>query len=414
MIAKETQEAFNRALGRSEMYLDLDILIDMSNKAAESGEITNKELYKRNSPGEFGLLKNILSICTQLVGAHLLRYKNSPRVHISFLINNKLGAVAAKDKESGDYFIGLYIGSVWVLRAFFSAMLCSPKVLTWVGDVSVEEVSKLDNPFMINTETLMEFLNANPDQRLVPNDPVRWDAAQILTSYAMQFLALHELGHIVRGHVDYYNLLAEESPIHKLLADSGAQVLPNVDQLGLKLQAMEWDADYFATFHGALASYQVHNVPLSTEENKEVLELWLFAIYSTFRLLSLFPYNANVLASRSHPPAGIRMNMVLNVAGEQIDRLAINFFGREANKEEITELLHTCMRTVETGLQDICDDNELLKLGATNLTYAALEEAHIAKIESACNNIWPDIERFKLEFINPTQDWYWLTLKPNS
>jgi hypothetical protein len=381
-------DSFNFLLGREYgKYLDL---------AAQNEKLTEKG----DGQEEAEFHQSLLDICTSLITVHLRRYINPPKVHVAFLESPTLGAVVILDKQTGDYFIGLYFGSVVVLRAFFATLLTSPKVLPWLGDVKMEDAVKMDNLFLTNMIDVLEFLFAYPEKRVRPNDGMRTNIAQHMTSYAMQFLVMHELGHIVRGHIAHQVSKIKGSGTGNMFIDSTAEELTAEKQVNLEKQALEFDADVFAAFHGVAASYQLAG-SIDSKEKKQALQVWVSSIYSLFRLMSSKRSNTTDLINYTHPPAGLRMIMSLDLAGGQMQNLGEEIFGRKATKEEISEIINNCMRNVEEGIVDISSDLDLTLKDYTIMYSAAAAEVHKRSILGIIDNLFNSVEEFKLEFVNP-------------
>jgi len=339
--------------------------------------------------------QQVITVCEDYIKELLAHYENPPKVYIAFIDNPLLGA--AVGKEGDDYFIGFYNGSIINLQGLFGRMLCSPKVLTLLGDVSNEEAQKINNPYIINAQILIDTIYNYPEHERFPQDEDRRDGVILLTHLAMQFLALHELGHVVRGHLDYQLNKGRSTP-HE---DTSIHMLKPGGQSGLHSQGMEFDADYYATYNGmAFHSRSFQGIELPIDGQMRVMGLWVFAVCSLFRVFGLIPNDAVQLDNYSHPPIGMRMYMLLSNYANRLIEESEDFFGRKLSKEEISKYIQNCLLDVETGFREIGDDEETLKTGFNSYNFAAQHLSHSNKVMKAFNDIWHEIGLFMLKPVN--------------
>jgi len=344
---------------------------------------------------EKAIYQEVLTNCEDYIKELLAQYENPPKVYIAFIDNPLLGA--AVGKEGDDYFIGLYNGSIMILHGLFGRMLCSPRVLPLLGDVSKETEQKINNPYIISAEVLIDTIYNYPEQKRFPKDEDRRNGVILLAHLAMQFLALHELGHIVRGHLDY-KLNNGQSTSHE---DTTIHMVKIGGQSGLHSQGMEFDADYYAT-HNSMAfhSRSFQGIELPLDNQMGIIGLWVFAVCSLFRVFGLIPNDAVQLNNYSHSPMGMRMYMLLSNYANRLQEESEIFFGRRLNKEEISKYIQNCLLDVETGFREIGDDEGTLQTGFNSFIFAAQHLAHSDKVMEAFDDIWHEIEVFMLKPVN--------------
>jgi len=373
---KKIQESFNRIFAKQNgSFYDLNRLNGMPDIKAS--------------------FQQVLTVCEDYIKELLAQYENPPKVYIAFIDNPLLGAAVGKEGE--EYFIGLYNGSIMILQGLFGRMLCSPKVLPLLGDVSKEEAQKINNPYIINAVVLFDTIHNYPEHERFPKDEDRRDGVILLSHLAMQFLALHELGHIVRGHIDYRLNNGQSTP-HE---DSTIHMVKIGGQSGLLSQGMEFDADFFATHNGmAFYSNSFKGLELPLDGRMRVMGLWVFAVCSLFRVFGLIPNDAVQLDDYSHPPVGMRMYVLLSTYANRLQEESEIFFGKRLSKEEISKYIKNCLLDVETGFREIGDDEETLETGFNSFNFDAQHLSHSHKVMKSFNNIRPEIEVFMLKSIN--------------
>jgi hypothetical protein len=365
------------------------------------GKYMNLAAYKQGGYYQYEeeFYQSILDICTGLVEVNLRRYINPPTIHVAFLENSNLGAVVIFDQQTNAYFIGLYFGSIIVLRAFFSTILTSPKVLTWLGDVKKEKSAKIEDILLTNINAIGEFLDTYPNERVRPNEEVRRDAVEQMTHYAMQFLVMHELGHIVRGHIAYRIANSKGSNTNSMYVDSTDEELMPQRQTNIEAQALECDADAFAAFHGVATSYQIVGADNEIAK-RQALDLWLMSMYGLFILLASKRLDISNPMQYEHPPAKLRLSMALFPVMDQMHTISEKLFGKKTTKDEIVMVVGAATIQVEVGIIDTAKHR---KSTFTNDLFmqGPVLEAHRNRIMEAMNILWTEVRKFKLEFVNP-------------
>ena len=394
---EDIQSSFNRVLGDKGKYFDIDLF---SENILMPDIDRTEDIYMKNLLiQEYNFLWFNFNTCKSLIDFHLKRYVNPPKVNFAYLDNYKLGAVAGKGSKNKEFYIGMYFGSAHVMRSLFNKLLCSPNVLPWIGNISMEQSIKFGNPFEITMLMTKDFLDDNPDIRVAPNDPTRRDAARVLTNLAMQFLLMHELGHIVLGHL---YLISSENEANKLLIDTVDNDMAKNKQSNLPSQAMELEADWFASFHCLKTSYQLENVKEITKDSARAIELCVFAITCVFRVMSLKSYDAKYLDNYDHPPLGIRIVMLLDGIGDTLEKNHLNIPNKKFSFQEIKDLLYTVTGDIEKGIIDSCDEPEILRDASKNYISSMSEEDHIQRLKDYLDEVMPVRSKpFKLAFVNP-------------
>lgn len=232
---------------------------------------------------------------------HMKKSYSLPDIHLDFIDNDKsFNAVAFKREKS--YFIGINTETVNRLHIFFKYIMSFPEVLSSIGNSKNEIAPK--NIDLNNFNRIIE-----------PKDKFRMDYSEQLLNSALQFLILHELGHIINGHVD---LIEEWSgiPFISEMADTAEKS----DISKLDFQTLEFDADSFATNIGLQIIFIQYKTKEQLQEHvqpffkslEDAIFLWSFSTYAIFRFLDTNKYDFNGLDNYLHPYPGIRQHSVLD------------------------------------------------------------------------------------------------------
>jgi hypothetical protein len=211
-------------------------------------------------------------------------------VHFDYIENLELNALAF---EADDHdFVGVYVGTVVTIYAFFSSLLAYPRLLMSIGNPLAEE----------------EWKSYTVDPKLLfrqPKDVARRSFAHQIATIAIDFLFAHEIGHLMNGHV-------------KLLRTrQGIPLMPEFDptqktrEQNLTLQTLEMDADSFAVGQGLATAFGRAGDPSLVfppdwrqwyGTARLALFGWTLAIYGLFRLFFKGAVNLDDLDSTNHRP----------------------------------------------------------------------------------------------------------------
>lgn len=226
-----------------------------------------------------------------------------PTPSLAFISDFELNAFA--DKFEDEYCIGINIGAIYVLNDVFNKIFSSQTAFPNYGDPTREQGILADvNPHIKDASVLFR----NPaHQGQVPADPERANAAALLTVLAARFLALHEYGHIVNGHVDYKYSVARGFRFEEAPQPEAPNIFSPFDS-----QTLEMDADGFATQRGlslALAANQYDGeiFRLLARDKTEAVNLWGTAAHVLFRLFADVRLESDTLTENSYPTFGARI-----------------------------------------------------------------------------------------------------------
>lgn len=217
-----------------------------------------------------------------------------PAIHFDFANTGVVNAFACIYRDQ--YFIGVTKGAVASLALFFERMLSDRRILMQIGNSDGEmEHPPLTYPL---AEALVQDNLANGPNH--PTDSMRQDYCKWLTLSALDFLILHELGHIANGHVDR----AVAKQLSPFIAEFGGE--PLTPEEAIELHLMEIDADGFAASQGVCKTMNVvKNPPYAIPQLASydgLLFSWLFAVFSFFRMFGDTPIASIDVYEKRHPP----------------------------------------------------------------------------------------------------------------
>lgn len=254
---------------------------------------------------------------SELIAQVTAHDERRPPIYVDHIVDTAFNALACPWQNS---FLILPTGVCWAwFASTFNSLLSMPEVWPDVGDCGVETPPAFTASGIDPVHAHLAGLKL---PLLDPVDPLRRRVADALCTQAFEFLVLHELGHIRNGHLSAVpgkNGLAELTPVGAWEAAS------------LTRQTLEMDADSHAVVHtlrnAFILSMEVARLAptLNAAEPDHALLLAMYGshgrtlrtcltvYYVLFRLLSPAAWTADTLWSRSHPPAMLRLLMMLGV-----------------------------------------------------------------------------------------------------
>ncbi|MEJ6981576.1 hypothetical protein WG906_14005 [Pedobacter sp. P351] len=343
------------------------------------------------------LLNNIIN-GSQLVIQNLQKGNAKlPDVFIAFIDNGVLNAAVTKNADK--YFIGINIGTFFLLNDIFFRMLSNRHVLTDFGDCSKEsEGNKIFNPQITDVDIL--FSAKEPSEKITPKDIKRFYLAQLLSSLAMKFLFLHEYAHIIYGHLDFYIDSTKACTLVELLYSENNNDLKRIEPL--ISQTLEMDADCFAV---NIAMQDILFITRNTSLIKEQisffyndlstsLRIWLFAVYSLFRLFGASTPKETDLKRLSHPPPGIRQHIIFATMH--------TIFQSKPETNILQDIPTICVNTlqeVEEAFQQISYSS--LNSDAIRFAYKQSSFEHVSFLLQHWNTVRPLLEKYAYANLAP-------------
>lgn len=240
-------------------------------------------------------------------------FRNSPlhrpyldRFHFDLVANEHLNAAATR--QGSTYLIGLNVGTIMNLEAFFSLLLSHPRVLPEIGQPSREvpwiaSLAACDWRLPWASALTGATLRGQPPESF-PIDGVRKVYAHRLAILATDFVFFHELGHLANGHLEY--LEAEGKPVGmKELAHGDLSLKDALDQ-----QALEINADSHAVLVMTPDWFRVPEQLPAThafETVTEAIESLALAVISVFLLFDPHPTRVDEYDRTAHPHPAVRL-----------------------------------------------------------------------------------------------------------
>jgi hypothetical protein len=209
--------------------------------------------------------------------------------------------------------IGLNKGAIMLPLEIFFNMFSHPEVLPGIGQSREERINwRHSEGLPKNYDTLV--LDREAARRLKwpkgPNCSRRHEVAELCAEIAWSFIMLHEVVHIVHGHIGYIRRFIPAARI--IRANSGPVQLPQPE---LDLQAIElWaDAKAIAGSLGGFLTKSWASILLTVfPKPEDKVFIWSFAIYTLFRIWELKTDTSNLWGT--HPPNVLRFQMALEGA----------------------------------------------------------------------------------------------------
>jgi len=154
------------------------------------------------------------------------------------LHESKLNALS--NSLEGESVIGITVGAPLLLSDLFLGLLSHPAFVPDIG-ASTDECAPFDQ-YNLPTIGGRYGLASVRLPRFIPISQTRRGYAALLTDLALDFLFLHEMGHLVAGHIPYLQMLRGS---HSAITAFDYPIAEPPDD-ALTDHAIEFDADWFA------------------------------------------------------------------------------------------------------------------------------------------------------------------------
>ena len=163
-----------------------------------------------------------------------------PEIHFDFVHNGKINAYAFKSE--GRYFVGVTTGTLYLLQVVLSRMFAERGLFPTYGNPDDEAYELPPLKGYVPHAQKMCDAGLRP---VLPRTLARFQCSGYFFFNAFLFLLGHEIAHIARGHVDYFEAEAG-SPFVAELTGGG-----NAPTLEIERQTIEMDADMRSIFANA-------------------------------------------------------------------------------------------------------------------------------------------------------------------
>lgn len=153
-----------------------------------------------------------------------------------YISNPTFNAYATKYK--GSYFIAFFEGMPIIVATVVNRMLADGRLFKNIGDPKAEE--QMLPPLSCLTSDDARIYNTDR-QPVVPHQAARQIYAAHLCNLIFDYLAAHEMAHILNGHASF---AAFEFTVPCIMEFG---MIPATTEASLECQAMELDADFTAS-----------------------------------------------------------------------------------------------------------------------------------------------------------------------
>jgi hypothetical protein len=251
-----------------------------------------------------------------IIQSHIRNTFSPFEVEFAYINNPGLNAQVVLFVLEDKSYVGLNVGSAFIIFNYFFHALSHPNLLTNIGDPNSEKNKKKKMQGVtlnINSDgkSNLVYANGQPIIEYFPDDKIRLEYARLLSLHSIIFLIEHEIAHLVHGHLAF----REHS-------NNSGNKLDNFSE-----QVLEWDADTWATSQAVSRTIK-HTSQLPDEMPEPIrwiyssfendLSAWLFSILSLFLLNSSIPFDIDRLEVYDHPPAPLSASYVLSTTLEYL------------------------------------------------------------------------------------------------
>jgi hypothetical protein len=234
-------------------------------------------------------------------------------LHVGFTNSDEVNAFATKGKYAEYIFIT--IGAVCKVCGTMYGMLSTPVFLPAIGNPGLDE---MPNEPLADGFPPLPLLRTDqceqPVSFYLPLDQTRATFAMHLSSTALQFLLMHEIGHVVAGHLE----LRERQGCGPTISEFGTA--GTQDARTPPRHVLECDADAFAAHTESFLDLHPNTDRLWTEVfrwsavpgRSAGFIAYATAISILFRMLGRNGYAPGSLNPATHPPPAVRSCLAIS------------------------------------------------------------------------------------------------------
>ena len=230
-------------------------------------------------------------------------------IYADFVDDGECNACAGIHDSMG--LVAINRGTILLNIEMFNRMFSHPVVLSNIGNSKNERRSGRHSEGMpTNYDDLIDMRRKAGRSLFSPPplDNDRQGVAQMCIEMAWSFIVMHEITHIVHGHVDYLRATRQMRSILELAADGSVASGNDLDRQAIELWADNRAAS--VVFRGLMKKTTGPFVNRLFPLPAGKLFIWAFAVFSLFRLWGL-KFELMSLQHPTHPPTLLRFEMVL-------------------------------------------------------------------------------------------------------
>lgn len=253
--------------------------------------------------------KNLFKIRTDQLRPMFLPNR-AIEIYADFIDDGTCNAVAGIHDGLG--LIGITKGGILLPLDTFFRIFSHPDALAEIGNSKSERVGAQHRQgIATNYDSLVKSRKRAGISRLptAPIDRIRQIVADICIQIALGFLVMHELVHVVHGHVGYVNKTGA-FPFMLEVLRPGTSATPS--KTDVDRQSIEVWADSKAisvVLNGFLKSGGERLDSIFPEPEHKIF-IWSFAMFAVFRIWGL-EVDPSDLAGYDHPPTALRLQMAM-------------------------------------------------------------------------------------------------------
>jgi hypothetical protein len=311
--------------------------------------------------------------------------KRAKRLYINLVENYKANAFA--DKINNLYIIGIWHGLLIGIFDLFFSLLSSKEIFPEIGNIESERNNlKLPKDSFLNYERLFNNIKIQKGGKVfianyIPKDDLRKCFARDLAYGAIAFVLMHEINHIMRGHIDYLDENGQESGIfefrEELFGVSGYDV-HKILELDADIHSFLGISEWLKT-KGCKSSFDVF-----FKKDENIIRVATFIIGIVFFLLEEFNIKRSLEFDALHPNSRMRTRIALNWL---IMRWGDDKVFPKAALEKGRLL----------GLNDLVSAADIIGLKQTPFHYEQTEELDIEKEIDLLSELWPRYQEIEPE-----------------
>jgi hypothetical protein len=256
-----------------------------------------------------GMLSHLRRYATRRIAKITDEDSLKPNIYFDFVDDPRFNAVATVLDH--DYLILVNSRVILETADLFRNLFALPRFAPQIGNPSLE--CELDIRSVSVAARGASIIDIMPHPPRIPNCPTRELVASIFAQNALEFLILHELGHIRNGHRPYLSDFRPHVPA--LLAEAEAPSNDQGDAL-LARHTFEMDADSHAIVHGVNELLGLIGSTWSAPDRKPLeqvygtperaLYAYILTIYALLRCFGKESWSPQTIWKSTHPPPEIR------------------------------------------------------------------------------------------------------------
>ncbi len=236
-------------------------------------------------------------------------------IYTDFIDDGTCNAAAGIHKLLG--LIGLNRGMILLPQDIFRRMFSHPEFLKDVGDRSQERRTAQHSDGMTDDFDVLARIRLAANRPILPTPPkcpARHRMMEVCIDLVWRFVAMHELVHILHGHVDY---LQSNSPAAFMIKTTAKSALVVPSRENLDRQSIEYWADAVGAstvLRGFLNHSPLVGSYAGLTDKRQRLFLWSFSLFTLFRIWG-FKFDPATMHHESHPPSASRFALLIAGVG---------------------------------------------------------------------------------------------------